>query len=472
MDAFTPATELAAAIRERQVSPAELLTQCLETVDRLDPVLNAVVWRDDGAALDEARRMGDALAKGADDLGPFAGVPLPIKDLNAVQGWPRTNGSFATGEPIEEEDDLVVGAFRQAGFVLACRTNTPEFGTVTAAENLRHGVTRNPWDPNHTPGGSSGGAAAAVAAGMFPLAHANDGGGSIRIPASCTGLVGLKPSRHRVPDVAPGWMGAVVEGALTRTVADAAAVLDQICGPDRLAWSNAPAPDRPFAEEVGADPGRLRVALLTRAPLDLPVADAPCEAVRRAGEALEALGHHVEIVDFELFSVDALVDFLPVIGAGLADYPGLDPELLEPHNRSRYDAALQVDSMAFLRAVNGLQRFSRAAVARWGTEFDLLVTPTLAIEPPVAGSILESAHAAPDAPPLDVLSMSAFNAPFNVSGQPSISLPLHMAPSGLPVGVQLVPGPWQEALALRVAAQLEQALPWADRRPPLDALVA
>jgi amidase len=472
MDAFSPATELAAAIRARHLSPVELLTDCLETVDRLNPVLNAVIWRDDGAALDEARRIGDALAKGADDLGPFAGVPLPIKDLDVVRGWPRTNGSRATGETSGEDDDLVVGAFRRAGFVLSCRTNTPEFGTVTATENLRHGVTRNPWDPTRTPGGSSGGAAAATASGMFPLAHANDGGGSIRIPASCTGLVGLKPSRYRVPAVAPGWMGAAVQGAVTRTVTDAAAVLDQISGPDPLAWANAPAPERPFADEVGADPGRLRVGLLTRAPLDLPVAAAPAEAVQVAGRALESVGHHVETVDFELFTVDALVHFLPVVNAGVADYPDLDPDLLEPHNRAGYDTAQQVDSITFLRAVNELQRYTRTVVARWGTEFDLLVTPTLAIEPPVAGSILEAAHAAPGAPPDDVLSMAAFNAPFNVSGQPSISLPLHTAPSGLPVGVQLVPGPWQESLLIRVAAQLEQALPWADRRPALDALVS
>jgi amidase len=392
MDPFASATELAAAVRRRELSPVELLESCLARIDRLNPSLNAVVWRDDDGARREAARLADAVAAGRDDLPPFAGVPLPIKDLTPVAGWPLTYGSFAAPEGPGTEDQLVVAAFRRAGFILVGRTNTPEFGPIPATENLRYGITRNPWDPTRTPGGSSGGAAAAVAAGMFPIAHANDGGGSIRIPASCTGLVGLKPARGRVPAVVPGWLGASVEGAVTHTVADAASVLDEICGPDRLCWSNAPAPDRPFADEVGADPGRLRVALLLRAQLDVPVDEEALAAAEHAGSLLERLGHHVEAVDFELFPVEVLASFLPIMSAGLGDYDGIDPGRLEPHNLASYEAARAVDSLTLVRALGDLQRISRGIVAHWGRDFDVLVTPTTAILPPEAGSILRQVH--------------------------------------------------------------------------------
>src|SRR6185437_10559213 len=296
----------------------------------------------------------------------------------------------------------------------------------------------------------------------------NDGGGSIRIPASCSGLVGLKPSRGRVPAVVPGWMGASVEGVVTRTVADTAGVLDQICGPDRLGWQNAPAPDRPFAAEVGADPGRLRIAVLTTAPFGLPLADDPAAAVHRAARVLDGLGHHVDVVDFDLVPLDLLATFLPVVNAGFADFGDIDVDRMEPHNRAAYAAGQSVDSITFVRALGDLQRFSRDLVARWGRDFDVLVTPTMAILPPVAGSVLAQCHAAPADMPGDVLSMAALTAPFNVTGQPAVSIPLHHTGPDLdlPVGVQLVAGPWQEAVLLRVAAQLELAEQWRDRRPP------
>lgn len=468
MDTFTSATELAAAIRRRELSPVELLEQCLDQVDKLNPVLNAVIWRNDDEARATAARTADALAAGAEGLPAFAGVPIPIKDLTPVAGWPVTYGSHGAPDGLSDEDELVVAALRRAGFTLTGRTNTPEFGPIPVTENLRYGITRNPWDTDHTPGGSSGGSGAAVAAGMFPLGHANDGGGSIRIPASCSGLVGLKVSRARVPAIVPGWLGASVEGVLTRTVADTAAVLDQIAGPDRLSWYNAPVPDRPFADEAGADPGRLRIGLLTRAPLGVPVAAAPRQAVARAGALLEQLGHHVDALDFELFPVDALTSFLPVINSGLGDYDNVNFARVEPHNVAGLAAGKAVDSLTLVRALGDLQRISRGLVARWGDEFDVLVTPTMAIEPPRAGAVLEQVHARPGETPPDVLAMAAFTAPFNVSGQPAISLPMHQGDTGLPVGVQLVGGPWQEAVLLRLSAQLEQAAPWAGRRPPLS----
>ncbi|HTA06382.1 MAG TPA: amidase, partial [Solirubrobacteraceae bacterium] len=246
------ALELASALRARELSAVELLDACLAAVDARDGELNAITWRNDEQARAEAARADKRLADG--EQAPFLGVPIPIKDLTPVAGWPVTYGSHGAPDGPSETSELVVDALTEAGFVLCGRTNTPAFGVITAAENLRHGVSRNPWDTNRTPGGSSGGAAAAVAGQMFPIAHANDGGGSIRIPASYCGLVGLKPSRGRVPRLAQSWLGAVVEGVVAQTVADSAAVLDTIARFDRLAWYNAPQPARPFSEETQAAP--------------------------------------------------------------------------------------------------------------------------------------------------------------------------------------------------------------------------
>src|SRR5450759_242569 len=273
----TPALELADGLRRRELSAVELLEACLAAVDERNPELNAVIWRNDEdamAAAEEAdRRLAATGSTPSGEVAPFLGVPLPIKDLTPVAGWPVTFGSRGGPPGVSEESELVVYALVRAGFVLCGRTNTPEFGVITVAENSRYGITRNPWDTDRSPGGSSGGAAAAVAGEMFPIAHANDGGGSIRIPASYCGLVGLKPSRGRVPRLAQSWFGAVVEGVLARTVADSAAVLDAIAGPDPLAWYNAPAPARPFAQETRAERGRLRVGLMAEAPLGIPTDD-------------------------------------------------------------------------------------------------------------------------------------------------------------------------------------------------------
>ena len=468
MDAFASAVDVAAAIRSRSISPVEVLDACLAQVDKLNPALNAVIWRNDEDARTEAQALADALVTGVVEPGPFAGVPLPVKDLTPVEGWPVTYGSFGAPEGVSAEGELVTELLRAAGFVLCGRTNTPEFGPLTVAENTRYGITRNPWDPKYSPGGSSGGAAAAVAAGMFPVAHANDGGGSIRIPASCCGLVGLKPSRARVPARAPGWFGMAVEGAVSRTVADAAALLDCISGPDLLSWENAPAPERPFAAEVGAAPGPLRFALVVSSALGLPVADAPREAVESTGRLLEELGHHVEIIE-DVLDAAAIGPFLNVINTGYGDYPGVDWSIVEPHNVVGHAAGQAIDGLTVVTALHDLQRASRKVVARWGQDFDVLVTPTMTIEPPVAGTVLAEAHAHPEGPPAGAMAMAAFTALFNITGQPAMSLPLHQSEAGLPVGVQVVGGPWQEDVLIRVAAQLEEAAPWSQRRPPLSA---
>jgi amidase len=468
MENFASAVEVAAAVRSRAISPVEVLDHYLGQVDKLNPELNAIIWRNDEEARAEAQALADAIVSGVVEPGPFAGVPIPIKDLTPVEGWPVTYGSFGAPTGTSNEGELVTELLRAAGFVLCGRTNTPEFGPLTVAENSRYGITRNPWDPTRTPGGSSGGASAAVASGMFPVAHANDGGGSIRVPASCTGLVGLKPSRGRVPARAPGWFGMAVEGAECRTVADAAAVLDCISGPDLLSWDNAPAPERPLAAEVGTEPGPLRFALCVDSALGIAVEAAPRAAVEKTGLLLESLGHYVEILENDMLDPGAIGPFLNVVNTGYGDYPGVDWTKVEPHNAVGHAAGQAVDGLTVVQSLHELQQASRSVVARWGRDFDVLVTPTMAIEPPLAGVVLAEAHAHPDSPPATVMGMVAFTATFNITGQPAISLPLHWSEAGLPVGVQFVGGPWQESLLVRVAAQLEAAAPWAERRPPLS----
>jgi amidase len=456
------ALQLAAALRARELSAVELLDACLAAVDQRNPELNAVIWRDDEAARAAARDADARIAAGEE--APFLGVPIPIKDLTPVAGWPVTYGSNGAPEGPSEESELVVEALQRAGFVLCGRTNTPEFGPITAAENSRYGISRNPWDPSRSPGGSSGGASSAVAAGMFPIGHANDGGGSIRIPAAYCGLVGLKTSRGRIPRRAQSWMGAVVEGVVTRTVADTAAVLDRTAGPDPLAWNNALPPDRPFAEEVGADPGRLRIGLMAQAPLGIPTDPACTEAARDAAALLEQLGHEVAEVEVPTISAEMIPPFVTMTYGGLADYPDIDWEKTEPHIRHAHEiATTQLSALDFVAAAQALERLSRQELARWGRDFDVLLTPTSAIRPPLAGSILEAQHANPDQPVGDVVASVSFAAFANITGLPAISLPLHRTEEDLPIGAMLTGGPFDEATLLRLAAQLEEARPWAER---------
>jgi|HubBroStandDraft_2_1064218.scaffolds.fasta_scaffold00090_21 amidase len=463
LDPSSPALELAAALRRRELSSVELLDACLAAVDRSNPQLNAVIWRNDEDARAAAAQADRRLAAG--EQAPFLGVPLPIKDLTPVAGWPVTYGSNGGPPGVSEESEMVVDALVRAGFVLCARTNTPEFGVITVAENSRYGITRNPWDTNRSPGGSSGGAAAAVAGGMFPIAHANDGGGSIRIPASYCGLVGLKPSRGRVPRLAQSWLGAVVEGVVAHTVADAASVLDATAGPDPLAWYNAPASLRPFAEETDTPPGQLRIGLMAEAPLGIPTDGSCTAAARLAAAALERLGHVVEEVEVPTISEEMIPSFIALTVGGLADYEGVDWSAVEPHIAHQRRRSSEIGAYDYVLAARTLELLSRREVARWGRDFDVLLTPTSAILPPVAGAILEAQHAAPDQPVLDVVGSVSFTAFGNVTGLPAVSLPLHWNEDGLPVGVQLVAGPWQEASLIALAAQLEQALPWAERRP-------
>ncbi len=469
MDTFPTALELAALIRSGVLTPLEALEECVARIERLNPALRAVVWRDDDASRADADAIGRRIAA-KETVGPFAGVPTLVKDLTMAAGQPATFGSAGAPSGVSGEDELVIAALRRAGLVLCGRSNTPEFGPLPVTENTRYGITRNPWDTSRSPGGSSGGSAAAVSSGMVPVAHANDGGGSIRIPASCCGLVGLKPSRWRVPSVTPGWFGMSVEGVLCHTVADAAGILDCISRPDPLVWEQAPAPERPFASEVGADPGSLRVALLTTSGLGLAV-DAACRhAVEHTGRLLDSLGHRVDVLDDDVLDPSLVVPFLHVVNASYGAFDGIDWARVEPHNAAGHAAGLALDALTVVSSLNQLRRATPPTVARWGREFDVLVTPTMAIEPPRAGEVLAAAHATPAMPPLTVLAMVAFTVLYNVTGQPAVSLPLSRADSGLPVGVQLVGGPWGEAALVRLAAQIEEAAPWRDRHPSVAAL--
>ena len=465
------ALELAGLIRSRQISPVEVLTDTAERIQALNPQVNAIVWSDDEEARRRAAAMADVLVHASDEeLPPFFGVPLPIKDLTEVAGWPATYGSLAVSDEPKLESELVVRAFERAGFLLFGRTNAPEFGPIPVTENLRYGVTRNPWDLDLTPGGSSGGAAAAVAAGMFSIAHGNDGGGSIRIPASCCGLVGLKVARGRVPSRNFSWEGGSVEGVLGRDVADVAAVLDQIAGPDPLQWYNAPAPEQPFATALGAEPARLRIGMVTTSPFGLPV-DAEClGAVEATAQTLESLGHVIE--SFELPNIDDFLGpFLNIVNTGLAGYRDVDWAKTDLHIQRNREAALGVSSLDYVQSVADLQRLTRGFLSRWGSDFDILLSPTMAILPPRAGAVLEELHASGEtsSSSLTVLQMAVFTSAFNMTGQPAISLPVHVTATGIPVGIQLVAGPWDEYTLLGLAAQLERAFGWRERRLPFPA---
>ena len=465
MDAVDQAT----LVRRGDVSAAELLDAALERIESIDPALNAVIIR----WFDDARRAATQLPDG-----PFRGVPFLLKDLWAhYAGQPLTNGCRALKDalPVSSADTTLVSRFRQAGLNIAGRTNSPEFGSLPATEPMAWGPTRNPWNLEHSPGGSSGGSAAAVAAGLVPVAHASDGGGSIRIPASCCGLVGLKPSQGRItlgPFRDESNLG--VELCVSRSVRDTAALLDAVRGPGVGDTMIAPAPERPYVDELGFDPGRLRIGLLDAHPLGGGLHDDCRDAVRAAAKLLESLGHHVDHgfppalanPDFgkrfsALWSTNMGVAVQRIetqLGRPMTD------EDVEPVNRALVDFAHHVNAVDYALALAANAEFRRSVQQWWSEGWDLLLTPTLA-EPPARIGTFANDLARPMAPMARAAAYAPFTPPFNASGQPAISLPLHWSSSGLPVGVQLVAGYGREDILLRVASQLEVAQPWAHRHP-------
>ncbi len=476
MERHATALQVAAAVRSGEVSPTEVLEHYLSRVDLLDGELNAFALRDDERARADARAADDAVVaarRNGAELAPFAGVPIPVKDLYDVAGWVTGHGSVAVSDEPAVLDELPVERLRWAGFVLMGKTTTPEFGSVSATECERTGITRNPWNADRTPGGSSGGAAAAVAADMAPIGHASDGGGSIRIPASCTGLVGLKASRGRISTRIYGVVGASTNGAVTKDVADSAAILDVLSQVDHGSWVVAPPPARPFAHEVGADPGRLRVRLSVENALGLPV-DPECDAAARSvANRLSDLGH--DVVEAAPVWPDAgvfLEKFITIWNCLAILAPVVDESRMEPHNRAAFDAARATDAFVYLGADAELQRESRALVSQFRADpyragaaddagFDLLISPTMSVQPILAGTIMDGVDQMATAPIMNAVPMACYTSIFNATGQPAISIPAHVSGDGLPVGVQIVGAPWREDVLIRVASQLERAQPWA-----------
>ena len=469
---FRPIADLAAMVSGGEISAAELVDVSLERIAALDPELGAFAQVD----ADGARAAAAAIAPG--DPRPFAGVPIAIKNNRAVQGLRLTQGCRLMDSFVAPYDHNVVRRLRAAGFVVVGTTTLPEYGILPVSEAALFGPTRNPWDHGRTPGGSSGGSAAAVAAGMVPVAHGNDGGGSIRIPAACCGLVGLKPARNRT-SAAPelGESVLVSDGVLTRTVADTAALLDVLAGYETGDWSWAPPPAEPFATAADRPPGPLRIALTTAPPIADAAVDAACaDAAHRAARLLEELGHTVEEVTppWQLPGIDDLFGayFAAHISLGIhfsaliAGRGEPRPEDMEPMSWALWEMARGLTAVQYRLLETQLQQISRALVA-FLDPYDALLTPALAQRPLPIGTL---DTAAPD--PLETFRRSGYFTPFtpifNATGQPAISLPLFAGDDGLPLGVQLVGRPAGEGPLLALAAQLEAARPWAARRPPAD----
>lgn len=475
--AFLDATAQAELVRRGELRPIELLDAAISRIEALNGTLNAVIH----PLFEKAR----AQAKAPDPPGRFHGVPFLMKDMfGYTAGDPYHMGlRFLRDMGFRMPHDTYVAAkFRRAGFAFVGRTNTPELGTLPTTEPDAYGPTRNPWDTSRSPGGSSGGSAAAVASGMVPAAHANDGGGSIRIPASACGLVGLKPSRGRVslgPDLGESFGGLVVEGAVTRSVRDSAAVLDIIAGLMPGDPYTAPTPLRPFLREVEADPEPLRVGLHTIPPGGLFSAHPDCvAAAQHAARLVESLGHTVELSQPVALDEAEIGEHFRTMFAThharlhdlLAAVLGtrLGPNDVDAINWMLAQEGRGCGAAQYIAAVEWLHGFTRRVARWWEDGFDLLLTPTLTDPPPALGTFTPSA-AAPEEAARRALQFASFTLPFNITGQPAISLPLHWNDDGLPIGVQFVARYGREDLLLRVAAQLERAQPWADRHPPVHA---
>jgi amidase len=474
--AWLDATAQSNLVNSGEASPAELVDEAIARIEAVNPHLNAVIHE----------RFDKARAEAAGDLphGPFRGVPLVVKDLGlTTEGDPYHVGMRALRDAgyVADHDSELAARFRRAGFVVVGRTNTPELGMTITTEPLAHGASHNPWNLDHSTGGSSGGSAAAVAAGLTAVGHANDGGGSIRIPAANCGLVGLKPTRGRVsqgPDHGETWAGATIDHAVTRTVRDSAAILDAIAGPAPGDPYTAPTPSRPFAEEVGVDPGSLRIGVLDHPPSPDVAADPICaEAVHAAARLLEGLGHKVEAAwpqamgeqEFSFhFATIVATDFAADVEelAALIG-KGIDSEQLEPGNQAYPAIAAGTTAVQYVQARRWIDSWHRRTEAWWsdaGGDYDLLVSPVLNGPPPPLGWLSD-----PDEGMTRLLTLMQYTAQWNMTGQPAISLPLHWSPDGLPIGVQFVAATGREDLLIRLASQLEQAQPWADRHPPTHA---
>jgi amidase len=477
MDPHLDATAQADLVRAGEVSPRELSESAIQSIEALNGDLNAVIHPlfDEGLATEPAD-------------GPFRGVPFVVKDLTcAVKDTPHHEGMrFLRDLGFRADaDSWLASRFRDAGFVFVGKTNTPELGILPTTEPEAYGPSRNPWNPDHSTGGSSGGSGAAVASGMVSIGHANDGGGSIRIPASCCGLVGLKATRARVSMAPLGDFvgGLATELVVSRSVRDTATVLEFVSeGAPPGEPYFAPAKARPYTEEVGADPGKLRIGLMTTLPGGQESAHPDCiAAAEGAARALESLGHSVEVahplaLDDEAYIPQFMVRWSAGVAAGLDFWSmrtgtPITRDDVEPLTWALAEQGWGNSSAQFVTALGYAQIIARAVLA-WWQEYDLLLTPTMGKPPAELGTIGSGRDDADPIAPIErAIPYAAFTAGFNATGQPAISLPLHWSDAGLPIGVQLVADMGREDLLLRVAAQLEEAVPWAERRPPVFAAV-
>ncbi|MGO9874931.1 MAG: amidase [Acidimicrobiia bacterium] len=475
-DSWLDATAQAEMVAAGDVSPTELVDAAIARIEALNPALNAVIHERFERGRSDART---ASVHDGTPNGPLHGVPFLVKDAVChTAGDPFHCGMrlLKRLQWTETDDTWLAARFRAAGVVFVGKTNTPELATSVTTEPIAYGATHNPWDLTRSPGGSSGGAAAAVASGMVAIAHGNDMGGSIRFPASMCGIVGLKPTRARTtlgPDFGEYWGPLTHEHVLTRSVRDTALVLDAVAGAGPGDPYTAPPPTGPFGAEIATPPGSLRVGLRTRRRDGTDSAPDCIRAVEQTGQLLESLGHHVEHVD--LPALDDPIDgafgtvMTVAVARDLARWAArtgvtLTADDVEPGNLFLAEVGAAVTGVEYAGAIEQMQTWSRR-VAAWWEHHDILVTPT-SPEPPVRLGVLAPTN--PD--PLvgaHMASLVTFAIPFDVTGQPAISLPLHWTDDGLPIGVQLVAAYGREDVLLRISAQLEHASPWKDRHPPV-----
>ena len=484
---------LAQLVKRKEVSAAEICEEAIARIDRVNPALNAVIT----PLFDQARK---AVQETLPD-GPFCGVPFLLKDLlSDLAGVPQTMGSRACRNYIPARDSELVKRYKQAGLVILGKTNLPEFGLLGITEPELHGPTRNPWNTDHTPGGSSGGSAAAIAGGMVPLASASDGAGSIRIPASCCGLFGLKVTRGRTPNGplhGRTWQGAVVEHVISRSVRDSAAALDATHGPDAGAPYVIPPPQQAYLQEIKQRPGRLKIAFNAHSPIDTRLHPECIAAVEQTARLLEELGHEVEEtrpeVDGQALAKGLVVLYSGEIAALMEDLILLLGKKARPSDVETltWTVALLGRSFSAGHFVRAKREWERAArvMGRFHEDYDLYLTPTMAYPPvkigelapkPVEMALLKVINALglgrllivsgiTDTLALKNLEKTPFTQLANFTGQPAMSVPLYWTADGLPCGVQFVGRYGDEATLLRLAAQLEQARPWFDKRPPIFA---